>query len=212
MKSESSLTLHRQQHNCNVPRSSKDISKTVHVTSGVQLQFCKATRILFVLKENQNNLFNNSSPLSCHLPPFWRVPVINIISAVYVLGGRARMNVIGVISVVCAWGKACMCIVIFSIMAEDCNLGEKNCWRKSLFLFSLRTKKYFRCFAKVKLSHWWQMDCFIDVLTTFLDLGTFQLRCSLWRVRELSDFIRNILICVPKMNEGLTGLERHEGE
>ncbi len=23
---------------------------------------------------------------------------------------------------------------------------------------------------------------------------------------------KNILICVPKMNEGLTGLERHEGE
>ncbi len=31
-------------------------------------------------------------------------------------------------------------------------------------------------------------------------------------VRKLSDFIKNILICVPKMNEGLTGLERHEGE
>ncbi len=29
---------------------------------------------------------------------------------------------------------------------------------------------------------------------------------------ELSDFITNILICVPKMNEGLTGLERHEGD
>ncbi len=29
---------------------------------------------------------------------------------------------------------------------------------------------------------------------------------------ELSDFIKNILICVPKMNEGLTGLERHEGD
>ncbi len=28
----------------------------------------------------------------------------------------------------------------------------------------------------------------------------------------LSDFIKNILICVLKMNEGLTGLERHESE
>ncbi len=28
----------------------------------------------------------------------------------------------------------------------------------------------------------------------------------------LSDVIKNILICVPKINEGLTGLERHEGE
>jgi len=29
---------------------------------------------------------------------------------------------------------------------------------------------------------------------------------------EPSDLIKNILICVPKMNEGLTGVERHEGE
>ncbi len=27
-----------------------------------------------------------------------------------------------------------------------------------------------------------------------------------------SEIIKHILICVPKMNEGLTGLERHEGE
>ncbi len=32
------------------------------------------------------------------------------------------------------------------------------------------------------------------------------------QVRNLSDFIKNILICVPKMNKGLTGLERLEGE
>ncbi len=29
---------------------------------------------------------------------------------------------------------------------------------------------------------------------------------------QLSDSIKIILICVPKMNEGLTGLEWHEGE
>ncbi len=53
---------------------------------------------------------------------------------------------------------------------------------------------------------------FTDILTTFLGLGTFQLCCCLWRLRKLSNFIKNIFICVPKMNEGLTGLERHEGE
>ncbi len=52
------------------------------------------------------------------------------------------------------------------------------------------------------------MDSFTDVSTMFVDLGTFQLRCCLWRIRELSNFIKNILICVQKMNEGLTGLER----
>ncbi len=55
------------------------------------------------------------------------------------------------------------------------------------------------------------MDYFTDVLATFLDLETLQLHCCL-RVRELSDFIKNILICVTKMNKGLIALERHEGE
>ncbi len=31
-------------------------------------------------------------------------------------------------------------------------------------------------------------------------------------VRDLSELIKNILICVPKMNKGFTGLEQHEGE
>ena len=29
---------------------------------------------------------------------------------------------------------------------------------------------------------------------------------------EPSNFIKNILICLLKMNEGFTGVERHEGE
>ena len=29
---------------------------------------------------------------------------------------------------------------------------------------------------------------------------------------EPSDFNKNILICVPKINKGLTGVERHERE
>ncbi len=31
-------------------------------------------------------------------------------------------------------------------------------------------------------------------------------------VRKLSDFIKNSLICILKMNKGLTLLERHEGD
>ncbi len=56
------------------------------------------------------------------------------------------------------------------------------------------------------------MDYLTDVFATFLDLRTLQLHCCFRRVRELSDLIKNILICVPKMNKGLTGLERIEGE
>ncbi len=56
------------------------------------------------------------------------------------------------------------------------------------------------------------MNRFTDALATFPGLETLQKRRCLCRVREFSDFIKNILICVAKMNEGLTGLERHEGE
>ncbi len=58
------------------------------------------------------------------------------------------------------------------------------------------------------------MDYLTNLLAVFLSLALDRVRifavCE--RVWELSDFIKNILICVPKMNEGLTGLEQHEGE
>ncbi len=49
------------------------------------------------------------------------------------------------------------------------------------------------------------MDYFIDVLITFLGLE----RGSTIAVYAGSDFI---IICVQKMNKGLTGLEQQEGE
>ncbi len=54
MKSESFLTLHRQQGNYHVQKGSKD--KIVHVTSVMQPLCYEATRIDFVSKENKNNL------------------------------------------------------------------------------------------------------------------------------------------------------------
>ncbi len=56
------------------------------------------------------------------------------------------------------------------------------------------------------------MDYFNDVLTTFLGLDRGSILTVYGRIRELLEFIKNILICVLKMNEGLTGLERHEGD
>ncbi len=49
------------------------------------------------------------------------------------------------------------------------------------------------------------MDYFNDVLATFLSLDG--VRILAVYVRELSKCIKNILICVLKMNEGLTGLD-----
>ncbi len=52
------------------------------------------------------------------------------------------------------------------------------------------------------------MDYFTDVLTAYLDLDRVGILSVYGRVKELSDSIINILICVPKMNGGL---EQHEG-
>ncbi len=56
------------------------------------------------------------------------------------------------------------------------------------------------------------MDYFNDAFAMFLSLDRVRILAVYGRVWELSEFIKNILICVPEMNEGLMGLERHEGE
>ncbi len=56
------------------------------------------------------------------------------------------------------------------------------------------------------------MDYFDDVLTMFMDLDHVRILAVYERIKKLLEFIKNISICVPKMNEGLTGLERLEGE
>ncbi len=56
------------------------------------------------------------------------------------------------------------------------------------------------------------MDYFNDVLAMFLSLDRVRILALYWRVRELSECIRNIFICVPKMNKVPTGLEQHKGE
>ncbi len=56
------------------------------------------------------------------------------------------------------------------------------------------------------------MDYFVNVVGTFLDLECGRTLAVYGRVSELSELIKNILICVQKMNKGLMCLERHEGE
>ncbi len=105
------------------------------------------------------------------------------------------------------------CVVILSWKASKTETERKriNSWIKLLFLFSICTKKYSHSFIKWRLNHWCHMDYFTDVLATFLGLE--HVSCIvICRVRKLSDFIKNIVIYVSKINEGLTGLEWHEGE
>ncbi len=53
---------------------------------------------------------------------------------------------------------------------------------------------------------------FKDLLSMFLSLDRVNYIAVDGRVREHSECIKNILIRVTKMSEGLTGLERYEGE
>ncbi len=55
------------------------------------------------------------------------------------------------------------------------------------------------------------MDYFSDLLATFLDVDRVN-SIAVYRSDSSQDASKNTLICVPKMNGGLTGLERHEGE
>ncbi len=53
----------------------------------------------------------------------------------------------------------------------------------------------------------------VKILYTLIKaLTIINMKICLCRVRKLSDLIKNILICVPKMNKSVTGLEWNEGE
>ena len=73
-------------------------------------------------------------------------------------------------------------------------------------------KKYSRRLINLRLSHWSHLDYINDVFNNFSGPASFSPLEAYGGVRQLSDLIKNILICVLKMNEGLTGLEQHEGE
>ncbi len=92
--------------------------------------------------------------------------------------------------------SACACCLLNATYADY--ILRADYWSRS------------RSFVKLQLKHWCHMNYFNDVLATIQDLGTLQFHCCLQRVRELSDFIKNICICVPKLNEGITGLKQHE--
>ncbi len=69
--------------------------------------------------------------------------------------------------------------------------------------------KYSRSFVKLRLNPWCHVDYFTNLFVMLLCAarGNNIAVCG-----EAESFIKNIFISVLKMNEGLTGLERHEGE
>ncbi len=78
-------------------------------------------------------------------------------------------------------------------MAADCPRRVESFERFFYFLFFLH-RKYSRSFKKIKVEPLMSHDYFNNVLTTFLCLDRGR-TLAVCRDRELSDFIKNILIC-----------------
>ncbi len=89
------------------------------------------------------------------------------------------------------------------------DVKEKKIVEYNIYIFIFFAhKKYFHSFITLQLSYWCHMDYFNDVLTTFLGLdrgGSLAVYAGLFHKKY-------ILIYVLRMNEGLIGLEWHEGE
>ncbi len=51
------------------------------------------------------------------------------------------------------------------------------------------------------------MDYFNDDLAMFLSFDRVRILAVCGRIRKLTGCIKNIFICVPKMNDGISGLE-----
>ncbi len=81
--------------------------------------------------------------------------------------------------------------------------GDELLNKVSFFFFAY--KKYSLSLVKLQSNPWCHMDYFTDLLATVMDVdrGNYIAVCG--RVRELSECIKNILICVPKTNEAFTG-------
>ncbi len=100
--------------------------------------------------------------------------------------------------------------VILSKMAPGWSGADKLLNKCVIFVFFAH-KKYSHSFKTLRLNHWCHMDYLTMSLWCFWTLNVVVPLLSM-QVRILSDFIKNILTCGPKTNNGLNGLERHEGE
>ncbi len=88
---------------------------------------------------------------------------------------------------------------------------ETKMWNK-IFIFVFFAQKVFSWLHKITVDRLMSHGLLCRSSWYFSRPWSCKDPCCLWRVRELSDSNKNILICVPKMNGGLTGLEQHQGE
>ncbi len=170
----------------------KSIVRVVYLPSVVQSEFYEATRTLFVCKENKNNYFFfqqfiSSLSLRITVAPFWRLSTERKMRTLFCISHNTRMcyfrsnqsiNTRRIHVLVLRLIQKSVCILRSvdnlengaTVMRRD--REEMNWWKKkSLFLFSLRTKSS-RRFIKFRLNQWWHMDYPDDAFHTFLDLDS----------------------------------------
>ncbi len=115
--------------------------------------------------------------LSYHLPPFWRVPrtIISTLSIVYVQH-----------ALITFWGKHTHASW-HSPNWSSTWLWEKNCWINIFFSLWTVFSRLSKCKVEPLMSHGllYRCPCHVSGPGYIYE-----------RVRELSDFIKNILICV----------------
>ncbi len=146
MISESSLTLRIQQRNWNIPRPRNVVRTSLKQSmwhQGFNYNFAKLREYFLCTKKTKITIYS-----TIHFPE---------LPSSAILESTPEHNQL----CLCLWGKACICVVILSKMAEEGNSGEKNCWRKLLFLFSLHTQK---CIFVASQKWSWATDVTLTVL------------------------------------------------
>ncbi len=80
----------------------------------------------------------------------------------------------------------------------------------SAFFCFLCAQKIFSYLHKLRMNHWCHMDYFNDLLATFLDLDRGRILAVYAGSENTQNSSKIMNLC--SEDEGLTGLERHEGE
>ncbi len=120
-------------------------------------------------KENKNKtLFNNSSPPSHPIAPFWKV---SLHMRMFWSECKWHLNDTTCQRMWCCWHRIAYVVYVCDTLQNGTIgwQGEGELLKSSYFCL-LCTQKYSRSFIKFRLNHWCHMDWFANVFGTFLGL------------------------------------------
>ncbi len=171
----------------------------VTLSSNIQVRLQKF-EFLCTKKTKIMTFFNNSSP-SCHtIVPFWRVSSERkqhmYEDTLFSFRSKYKQR----IHVRYCWHRTAYVIYVCDTLQNGAIgwRGGDELLNKVIFVF-FEHKKYSHSSVKLRLNPWCHLDYFNNLLATFLSIDCVRNLAVYGRVRELSDFIKNILICDLKM-------------